>query len=158
MSTTYHRPRTIFVIAVLISVIAGAVPFARADGEVALMNRVNTALRGNDRLNGAKAYTAAPGVIVLYGMVFDDKDRALTEQTANGVSGAPASSGGGAFADDTHGAAAAPTIVWLTLPIGKSVFEYDTYAGCPALLNVVKLCRIRWLVTVSSADTRLLNM
>jgi hypothetical protein len=87
MSTTYHRPRTIFVIAVLISVIAGAVPFARADGEVALMNRVNAALRGNDRLNGAKAYTAAPGVIVLYGMVFDDKDRALAEQTANGVSG-----------------------------------------------------------------------
>jgi len=87
MSTTYHRPRTIFVIAVLISVIAGAVPFARADGEVALMNRVNAALRGNDRLNGAKAYTAAPRVIVLYGMVFDDKDRALAEQTANGVSG-----------------------------------------------------------------------
>ncbi|MGO9681340.1 MAG: BON domain-containing protein [Beijerinckiaceae bacterium] len=60
---------------------------ARADGEVALMNRVNAALRGNDRLNGAKAYTAAPGVVVLYGMVFDDKDRALAEQVANGVNG-----------------------------------------------------------------------
>jgi len=59
----------------------------RADGEVALMNRVTAALRTNDRLNGAKAYTAAPGVIVLYGMVFDEKDRTLAEQTANAVPG-----------------------------------------------------------------------
>ena len=44
-------------------------------------------LRGNDRLNGAKAYTAALGVVVLYGMVFDDRDRALAEQVANGVNG-----------------------------------------------------------------------
>jgi hypothetical protein len=51
------------------------------------MNQVNAALRVNDRLNGAKAYTAAPGVIVLYGMVFDDKDRTLAEQTANAVNG-----------------------------------------------------------------------
>jgi len=51
------------------------------------MDRVNTALRGNDRLNGAKAYTAAGGVVVLYGTVFDDKDRTLAEQTANGVNG-----------------------------------------------------------------------
>jgi osmotically-inducible protein OsmY len=62
-------------------------PFARAEGEVALTNRVNAALRDNDRLNGAKAYTAAPGVVVLYGVVFDDKDRVLAEQTANGVNG-----------------------------------------------------------------------
>jgi hypothetical protein len=34
--------------------------FARADTEVVLMNQVNAALRRNDRLNGAKAYTAAP--------------------------------------------------------------------------------------------------
>jgi osmotically-inducible protein OsmY len=81
------RPRTILAIGVLIFTIAGAASFARANGEVVLMNRVNAALRGNDRLNGAKAYTAAPGVIVLYGMVFDDKDRALAEQTANGVNG-----------------------------------------------------------------------
>ena len=51
------------------------------------MNRVTAALRTNDRLNGAKAYTAAPGVVVLYGMVFDEKDRALAEQTANSVPG-----------------------------------------------------------------------
>jgi len=51
------------------------------------MNRVTAALRTNDRLNGAKAYTAAPGVVVLYGMVFDEKDRALAEQTANAVPG-----------------------------------------------------------------------
>jgi osmotically-inducible protein OsmY len=48
---------------------------------------VTAALRTNDRLNGAKAYTAAPGVVVLYGMVFDEKDRALAEQTANSVPG-----------------------------------------------------------------------
>ena len=51
------------------------------------MNQVNAALRSNDRLNGAKAYTAAEGVVVLYGTVFDDKDRALAEQTANAVPG-----------------------------------------------------------------------
>jgi len=81
------QARTVFAIAGLILTIAGAASFAWADGEVALMNRVIAALRGNDRLNGAKAYTAAPGVVVLYGMVFDDKDRALAEQTANGVNG-----------------------------------------------------------------------
>jgi osmotically-inducible protein OsmY len=79
--------RTIRAIAILILVLAGSTSLARADGEVALMNRVTAALRTNDRLNGAKAYTAAPGVVVLYGMVFDDKDRALAEQTANSVPG-----------------------------------------------------------------------
>jgi osmotically-inducible protein OsmY len=87
MSKPHPDSRTILAIAVLILAIAGAASLARADGEVALMNRVNAALRGNDRLNGAKAYTAAPGVVVLYGMVFDDKDRALAEQVANGVNG-----------------------------------------------------------------------
>jgi osmotically-inducible protein OsmY len=81
------QTRTIFAIAGLILTITGAASFARADGEVALMNRVIAALRSNERLNGAKAYTAAPGVVVLYGMVFDDKDRALPERTANGVNG-----------------------------------------------------------------------
>jgi len=88
MSKPHPDSRAILAIAVLILTAAGAAPMARADGEVALMDRVNAALRGNDRLNGAKAYTAAPGVVVLYGMVFDDKDRALAEQTANGVNGA----------------------------------------------------------------------
>ena len=78
---------TVLAIAVLIVTISGAVSMARADGEAALMNRVNAALRSNGRLNGAKAYTAAEGVVVLYGMVFDDKDRALAEQAANSVSG-----------------------------------------------------------------------
>jgi hypothetical protein len=84
ISKPHPDSKTILAVAVLILTIAGA---ARADGEVALMNRGNTASRGNDRLNGAKAYTAAPAVIVLYGMVFDDKDRALAEKTANGVNG-----------------------------------------------------------------------
>jgi osmotically-inducible protein OsmY len=79
--------RTIHAIAILILLVAASASLARADGEVALMNRVTAALRTNDRLNGAKAYTAAPGVVVLYGMVFDEKDRALAEQTANAVPG-----------------------------------------------------------------------
>ncbi len=87
MTKPHPDSRTIVAIAVLILTMASAASLARADGEVALMNGVNAALRGNDRLNGAKAYTAAPGVVVLYGMVFDDKDRALAEQVANGVNG-----------------------------------------------------------------------
>ncbi len=87
MSTLHRAWRTVVAIAVLILIGAGASSSARSDGEVALMNRVTAALRSNDRLNGAKAYTAAPGVVVLYGMVFDDKDRALAEQVVNGVSG-----------------------------------------------------------------------
>ena len=79
--------RILVAIAVLIMTMAGAVSIARADGEAALMNRVNAALRSNGRFNGAKSYTAAEGVVVLYGTVFDDKDRALAEQVANGVSG-----------------------------------------------------------------------
>lgn len=82
-----HHSRTILAIAVTVVTIVGAAAFARADNSAALMNRVNAALHSNDRLNGAKAYTAAPGVVVLYGMVFDDKDRTLAEQVANGVPG-----------------------------------------------------------------------
>ena len=74
-------------LAAFILTVGGATFLARADGEVALMSQVNAALQANDRLNGAKAYTAAPGVIVLYGMVFDDKDRTLAEQTADAVTG-----------------------------------------------------------------------
>ncbi|HYK64053.1 MAG TPA: BON domain-containing protein [Patescibacteria group bacterium] len=73
--------------AVAVLTIVSAAALARADASAGLMNRVNAALHSNDRLNGAKAYTAAPGVVVLYGMVFDDKDRALAEQFANGVPG-----------------------------------------------------------------------
>lgn len=82
-----HHSRTFLTIAVLILTVASASSMARADREAELMNRVNAALRSNPRLNGAKAYTAAEGVVVLYGMVFDDKDRAMAEQTANNVPG-----------------------------------------------------------------------
>jgi osmotically-inducible protein OsmY len=87
MNMPHRYSRTVVAIVVLILIVAGAASSALSDGEVALMNRVTAALRSNDRLNGAKAYTAAPGVVVLYGMVFDDKDRALAEQVVNGVSG-----------------------------------------------------------------------
>ncbi len=87
MSKVRSYSRMIFAIVVLILAVGGAASIALADGEVALMNRVNEAMRANNRLNGAKAYTPAPGVVVLYGMVFDDKDRALAEQTANAVPG-----------------------------------------------------------------------
>jgi osmotically-inducible protein OsmY len=59
---------------------------ARVSRDVLLMHRVEAALR-HDRLDGAKAYTAAPGVIVLYGTVFDDHDRTRAEQAAKHVRG-----------------------------------------------------------------------
>jgi osmotically-inducible protein OsmY len=87
MIKPHHESRTVLTIAILILTIVSAASFALADSEAALMNRVNAALRSNPRLNGAKAYTAAEGVVVLYGTVFDDKDRALAEKTANTVAG-----------------------------------------------------------------------
>ena len=87
MNKPHRDSRTILAIVFMILVVAGASSLARADSEVALMNRVNATLRTNDRLNGAKAYTAAEGVVVLYGTVFDEKDRAMAEQTANSVPG-----------------------------------------------------------------------
>ncbi len=87
MIKPYRASRAFLTIAVLILTIVSVSTSARADSEAELMNRVNAALRSNPRLNGAKAYTAAEGVVVLYGMVFDDKDRALAEQTANSVPG-----------------------------------------------------------------------
>jgi osmotically-inducible protein OsmY len=57
------------------------------DHDTALMHRVDRALRADRRLNGASAYTAAPGVVVLYGKVFDQKDSALAEAAANKVPG-----------------------------------------------------------------------
>jgi osmotically-inducible protein OsmY len=87
MFKRHHHSRTVLTIAILILTIVSAASFALADSEAALMNRVKAALRSNPRLNGAKAYTAAEGVVVLYGTVFDNKDRALAEQTANSVPG-----------------------------------------------------------------------
>jgi len=72
--------------AVMLNLVAAPM-MVRADSETALMQRVDGALRGNSNLNGAQCYTAAPGVIVLYGKVFNDQDRALAEQTAHGVRG-----------------------------------------------------------------------
>jgi osmotically-inducible protein OsmY len=71
---------------VFVTAVASA-SMALADSGAELMHRVNDALRTNDRLNGAKAYTASAGTVILYGTVFNDKDRALAEQTVNGVPG-----------------------------------------------------------------------
>jgi osmotically-inducible protein OsmY len=60
---------------------------AAAASSTVLSNRVEASLRANDNLNGANCYTAAPGVIVLYGKVFDNKDRDLAESTAFNVHG-----------------------------------------------------------------------
>lgn len=87
MIKPHHASRAFLTIAALILTIVSASSLALADSEAQLMNRVNAALRSNPRLNGAKAYTAAEGVVVLYGMVFDEKDRAMAEQTANSVPG-----------------------------------------------------------------------
>jgi osmotically-inducible protein OsmY len=79
--------RAILAIAVLILSVAGASSLARAQSGAALMNHVNAALQSNPHLNGARAYTAAEGVVVLYGVVFDDNDRMLAVQTAGAVPG-----------------------------------------------------------------------
>lgn len=60
--------------------------YSPVTSEAILMHRVDSALRHN-RISGARAYTAAPGVVVLYGTVFDDQARAHAEQTANRVGG-----------------------------------------------------------------------
>ncbi|HUA35351.1 MAG TPA: BON domain-containing protein [Candidatus Binataceae bacterium] len=60
---------------------------ARADASTVLMNRVQYALAANTNLNGASCYVVSPGVVVLYGTVFNDKDRDLAESTARGVRG-----------------------------------------------------------------------
>jgi hypothetical protein len=63
-----------------------AIHNARVSRDVLMMHRVDAVLR-HDRIDGAKAYTAAPGVVVLYGTVFDDQDRARAEQAAKHVRG-----------------------------------------------------------------------
>jgi osmotically-inducible protein OsmY len=76
------------VLGFLVAVIIAALPvMANADYATALMKRVDAVLRTDRRLNGASCYTAAPGVIVLYGKVFDERDRALAESTAFRVRG-----------------------------------------------------------------------
>ncbi len=67
--------------------IAGTPVNALAGSSTSLMKRVEAALRADKRLNGADCYTAAPGVIVLHGKVFDDNARTLAEKTAGKVRG-----------------------------------------------------------------------
>ncbi|HUY26362.1 MAG TPA: BON domain-containing protein [Candidatus Binataceae bacterium] len=52
-----------------------------------LYDRVNSALKGNRKLGGAKAYTSSGGTVTLTGRVFDDNDKALAERTVRSVSG-----------------------------------------------------------------------
>jgi osmotically-inducible protein OsmY len=74
-------------ITLIVGTIAGTPIGARADSQTSLMNKVDAVLKKDRRLNGASCYTAAPGVIVLYGKVFDDKSRTLAEKTALKVHG-----------------------------------------------------------------------
>jgi osmotically-inducible protein OsmY len=87
MNRVRFGTEAIVALAILILGIAGSAVSARADDSVALMNQVNAALRANDNLNGAMSYSPAPGVVVLYGVVFDEKDRKVAEQAARGVGG-----------------------------------------------------------------------
>jgi osmotically-inducible protein OsmY len=84
---TAKRNLQVVAIAMLAMSIVGAPLKAFAYGSTALMHRVNRALRANDNLNGANCYSPAPGVIVLYGRVFNKADRELAETTANNVGG-----------------------------------------------------------------------
>jgi len=60
---------------------------ASADAATVLSNRVRSVLRADPKLNGADCYTTGPGVVVLYGTVFDDKARTLAESKASKVHG-----------------------------------------------------------------------
>jgi osmotically-inducible protein OsmY len=75
----------LFAVLVFVAMLNG-VTFAQ-QSDVVLMKRVDRVLRADNRLNGASCYTAAPGVIVLYGTVFDTRDRELAERVAGQVRG-----------------------------------------------------------------------
>ncbi len=60
---------------------------AVAASSASLTKKVEAALKSDRRLKGADCYTAAPGVVVLYGKVFDDQARTLAEKTARKVPG-----------------------------------------------------------------------
>jgi hypothetical protein len=75
-------------IGMMLTMLMASLPLqAFAEGSTVLMHRVDKVLRDNDHLNGAMCYSPAPGVIVLYGKVFDPKDRDLAEATASKVRG-----------------------------------------------------------------------
>jgi osmotically-inducible protein OsmY len=71
----------------IVAIVAGIPGSALADSPASLMKRVNAALKADVRLNGANAYTATAGVVVLYGTVFDQKDRTLAEATVHKLRG-----------------------------------------------------------------------
>jgi osmotically-inducible protein OsmY len=82
-----HHLVTLATIGMLAILIAGMPARGLAQSATVLMHRVERALRANDNLNGAMSYSPAPGVIVLYGRVFDTQDRELAETTAGSVRG-----------------------------------------------------------------------
>jgi osmotically-inducible protein OsmY len=87
--TRHSNPRRGFILGALglAFLLASAPSPASAQSATVLMHRVDRALRANDNLNGAMSYSPAPGVIVLYGKVFDKDDRQLAEATASAVRG-----------------------------------------------------------------------
>jgi osmotically-inducible protein OsmY len=92
LSNTHHRgvfsrTRNTVVMVLLTAIFVGIAAAPARTDDASLMQKVEAALRANRKLNGAAAYTAAPGVVVLYGTVFDDNCRALAEQTASKVQG-----------------------------------------------------------------------
>jgi osmotically-inducible protein OsmY len=79
--------RTALASALIAAFLAAIPPSARADAGTVLMDRVQSTFGANSNLNGASCYVVSPGVVVLYGTVFDDKDRQLAESTARRVRG-----------------------------------------------------------------------
>jgi osmotically-inducible protein OsmY len=75
-----------FVVELLVLAASGGAANAQYQ-DAALMRRVDRALRADRRLNGAAAYTASPGVVVLYGKVFDQNDSQLAQAAASRVRG-----------------------------------------------------------------------
>ncbi len=78
--------RRIFGVA-LMALIVSLVPGPATAHADTLLRKVETALRSNNNLNGAAAYTTTPGVVVLYGTVFDTADADLAEKTVRKVKG-----------------------------------------------------------------------
>jgi osmotically-inducible protein OsmY len=89
IANNIHRsvPRVVCIIFTLLVLAATQGSVDAQTSDVALMRRVDRALRADRRLNGAAAYTVSPGAIVLYDRVFDEKDRQLAQRTVSRVPG-----------------------------------------------------------------------
>jgi hypothetical protein len=87
MLTSYRLRSATLALSLISSIVVGFPAGALADSSTRLMNRVTAVLRADNNLNGANCYTVSPGVIVLYGKVFDSKDRDLAESTVSNVPG-----------------------------------------------------------------------